>query len=111
MGEEARVALQALRQKYSAAHHAPLMAMAASAQDPALRQKVSNTLSIHVTRLELCSSSCPLMAVAGPAQEPAVLQKVGTAHVVARGGRKREPGEWPEPPSLVQGLPSYQLCV
>ena len=41
VGEEARVALQALRQKYSAAHHAPLMAMAASAEDPALRQKVT----------------------------------------------------------------------
>ena len=42
VGEEARVALQALRQKYSAAHHAPLMAMAASTEDPALRQKVNS---------------------------------------------------------------------
>ena len=47
VGEEARVALQALRQKYSAAHHAPLMALANSTKDPAVRQKVSQPVMLR----------------------------------------------------------------
>ena len=43
-GEEARLALQGLRQKWPAAHLAPLCGMARSTLEPALRAKVGSSL-------------------------------------------------------------------